>query len=69
MDISERLGEYQTAPPVLALADGWEAEVIRRLRAMVARQEVPLVSLVQVGEVTLVLIDRRVPAGRVVVKS
>ncbi len=67
--MSEERGEYQMVPPVLALTDGWEAEVVKRLRAMLVRHEVPLVSIVQVGDVTLILIDRRVPAGRVIVES
>ncbi len=62
-------GDYQLVPPVLALCDGWEAEVIKRLRAMLARKEEPLVSMIQCGKLTLILIDRRLPAGRVVVES
>ena len=67
--MNERSGDYQIVPPVIALADGWESEVVKRLRAMVARHEVPLLSIIEVGNVTLILIDRRIPAGRVVVKS
>jgi hypothetical protein len=63
--VSERHGEYLPASEV-SVEPGWEAEVLRRLKAMLTRGEEPLVSIVQSGRMTVILIDRRVPAGRVV---
>ena len=53
------------AQPVILLYDSWESEVVQKLRGMLARNEPALITIMCVGNTTILLIDRRIPCGRI----